>query len=453
MENGFISPNEIWTPQVIEEIQEKAELGRYRIRGMGRSRRVPSFDDLVVVPAGLTRVPLEGYRERCETRTVLGTRFAQKPIVLDIPVTVAGMSYGALSLSAKKALGIAATTVGTSTTTGDGGMHPDERRASKMLVYQYLPARYGQNPYDMKRADAIEIVVSQGAKPGGGGLLLGHKISAEIAALRDLPEGVDQRSPVRHPDWMGPDDLAIKIEELREITGWQVPIYVKIGASRVYEDVMLAAKAGADVVVVDGMEGGTAASVEIQTEHTGIPTLAAVVEATEALRELGLDDEVQLIISGGIRSGVDAAKALALGATAVSIGTAALLAMGCNDPRYAEDFRSMGTEPYSCHACHTGRCPAGITTQDPLFMERLDVAVASERIANFLYSMALEMQTLARSCGKSNIHHLDETDLRSLTWETSLITGIPLVGQRRNHHAAKTPEKVSSRETLTEGKW
>jgi len=433
MENGFMNPNQVWTPEVMEEIQEKAELGRYRIRGMGRSHRVPSFDDLVVVPAGLTRIPLEGYRERCDTQTILGKRYADRPITLDIPITIAGMSYGALSLSAKRALGLAATRMGTSTTTGDGGMHPEERRASKTLIYQYLPARYGQNPHDMKRADAIEIVVSQGAKPGAGGLLLGQKISSEIAHIRDLPPGVDQRSPVRHPDWMGPDDLAIKIEELREITAWRVPIYVKIGASRVYEDVTLAAKAGADVVVVDGMEGGTAASVEIQTEHTGIPTLAAVVEARDALRDLGLEDDVQLIVSGGIRSGVDAAKALALGATAVSIGTAALLAMGCNNPRYAEDFHKMGTAPYLCHACHTGQCPAGITTQDPTLMARLNVEEAAERVANFLYAMTLEIQTLARSCGKSNVHHLDETDLRSLTLEASLITGVPLVGQRRRH--------------------
>lgn len=430
MENGFMNPNEIWTPEIIDEIQEKAHLGRYRIRGMGRSKRVPNFDELIFVPAGLTRIPLEGYREHCNTRTILGKRFARTPVVLDIPITIAGMSFGALSLPAKKALGKAASLLGTSTTTGDGGMHPEERRASKTLIYQYLPARYGQNPYDMQKADAIELVVSQGAKPGAGGLLLGHKISDVIAKMRDLPPGVDQRSPVRHPDWIGPDDLAIKIEELREITDWRVPIYVKIGASRVREDVMLAAKAGADVIVVDGMEGGTAASVEIQTEHTGIPTMAAVVEAAEALREMGLAEDVPLVVSGGIRGGVDAAKALALGATAVSIGTAALIAMGCNDPRYEEDFSKMGTAPYHCHACHTGLCPAGITTQDPDLTSRLDVDTAAERVANFLYAMTLEIQTIARSCGKSDVHHLDPTDLRALTLESALITGIPLVGQR-----------------------
>jgi glutamate synthase domain-containing protein 2 len=169
------------------------------------------------------------------------------------------------------------------------------------------------------RADAIEVVVGQGAKPGTGGLLLGQKVSPEIAGMRDLPEGVDQRSPCRHPDWMGPEDLAIKIEELRRSDDWQKPIYVKLGAARVYEDVKLAAKAGADCVVVDGMEGGTAASPDVLLDHTGIPTLGAICEAARALEDLNLSGEVQLIVSGGIKSGVDAAKALALGADAVAM--------------------------------------------------------------------------------------------------------------------------------------
>ncbi|HEY8475542.1 MAG TPA: FMN-binding glutamate synthase family protein, partial [Chloroflexota bacterium] len=196
----------IWSPAVIEDIQIKAELGHYRIRGMSAHRRVPNFDDLVFIPSTLSRVPLEGYREKCVTRTVLGTRFAKKPIQLETPITIAGMSFGALSRNAKVALGRAATRLGISTTTGDGGMLPAEREASRQLVYQVLPSRYGFNPHHLKAADAIEICVGQGAKPGTGGVLLGEKVSAEIAHMRDLPPGVDQRSPVRHPDWIGPDD-------------------------------------------------------------------------------------------------------------------------------------------------------------------------------------------------------------------------------------------------------
>src|SRR5437588_1558 len=279
-----------FTPAVIEDIQVKAELGRYRIRGFGtlRPRTWATFDDLTFIPCGLTRIPLEGYRESCSTKTVLGTRFAEKPIELDIPVMVTGMSYGALSYNAKVALARGARQAGTSTTTGDGGMLPAERENSRVLIYEVLPSRYGINIHHLRQADAIELTIGQGAKPGTGGLLLGSKVSPEIAHMRDLPPGVDQRSPCRHPDFLGPDDMIIKIEELREATDWKVPIFVKLGASRVYDDVKLAAKAGADVVVIDGMEGGTGASPDLLQEHTGIPTLAAVCEARAALEELGL---------------------------------------------------------------------------------------------------------------------------------------------------------------------
>src|SRR5262245_54933026 len=247
-------------------IQYAAEHGLYDIRGLGAKRRVPSFDDLLFVTASLSRYPLEGYREKCSTKTVLGTRFAKKPIELDTPVTVAGMSFGALSANVKEAIGRAATRVGTSSTTCDGGMTQEERKSSKTLVYQCLPSRYGFNPDDLRKADAIEVVVGQGAKPGGGGMLLGQKISARVAGMRTLPAGIDQRSACRHPDWTGPDDLAIKIQELREHTDWEIPVYVKIGASRVFNDVKLAVKAGADVIVLDGMQGGTGATQQVFIE-------------------------------------------------------------------------------------------------------------------------------------------------------------------------------------------
>ena len=324
---------------VIAEIQRAAREGIYDIRGFGAKRKVPHFDDLLFLGASVSRYPLEGYRERCDTDVTLGTRFARTPLQLKIPVTIAGMSFGALSAPAKEALGRGATEMGTSTTTGDGGMTPEEREHSRILVYQLLPSRYGMNPDDLRRADAIEVVVGQGAKPGGGGMLLGHKISDRVAAMRDLPQGIDQRSACRHPDWTGPDDLEIKIGELREITDWEKPIFVKVGATRTYYDVQLAVKAGADVIVVDGMQGGTAATQDVFIEHVGIPTLAAIPLAVQALQELGLHRRVQLIVSGGIRSGADVAKALALGADAVSIGTAALIAMGDNSPDYEAEYR------------------------------------------------------------------------------------------------------------------
>ncbi len=423
----------IFAPGVIEEIQAKAASGLYSMRGFGtlRERRWATFDDLTFLPCSLTRIPLEGYREKCSTKTVLGTRFAKKPIELDIPVMITGMSWGALSYNAKVALAQGAAAAGSTNTTGDGGMLMAERENSKILIYEVLPSRYGINIHHMRMADAIELTVGQGAKPGTGGLLLGSKVSDKIAEQRDLPIGVDQRSPARHPDFLGPDDMIIKVEELREATDWQVPIFIKMGASRVYDDVKLAAKAGADVIVVDGMEGGTGASPSIFQEHTGIPTLAAVCEARAGLEDLGLYGEVQLIIAGGIRDGVDAAKAMSLGADACYIGTAALIALNCNKAVHEDDYRALGAAPGACHHCHTGRCPVGITTQDPELMKRLDIAEGAERVRNFLRTMTLEIQMIARSCGKSDVHHLEPEDMAALTLEASATCGLPLAGTRK----------------------
>ena len=420
MSSKYLEESSTLNAGALEYIHRAAERGLYEIRGLGAKRKLPTFDDLVFLTASLSRYPLEGYREKCVSKTVLGTRYAKKPVELAIPITIAGMSFGALSARAKEAIGRAATMAGTSTTTGDGGMTAEERAASKTLVYQCLPSRYGFNPDDLRRADAIEIVVGQGAKPGGGGVLLGQKISPRVAAMRTLPEGIDQRSACRHPDWTGCDDLTIKIAELREITDWQVPIYIKMGASRVFNDVKLAIKSGADVIVIDGMQGGTAATQQVFIEHAGIPTLPALREAVEALEEMKMVGKVQLIISGGIRTGADVAKALAMGADAVSIGQAVLVALGCNSRYCADggahqdvstDYERLGTAPGYCHHCHTGMCPVGITTQEPELEIRLDPEEGARRLRNYLNVMNMELVTLARACGKSDVHHLEREDL------------------------------------------
>jgi glutamate synthase domain-containing protein 2 len=372
--------SDTFPPETIAEIQRAAAEGIYSIRGSGAKRRVPNFDDLVFLGASMSRYPLEGYRETCATNVTIGARNAEKPIELDIPITIAGMSFGALGANAKQALGMAATMMGTSTTTGDGGMTDEERAASKILVYQYLPSRYGMDPDQLRRADAIEVVVGQGAKPGGGGMLLGQKITERVAGMRTLPEGIDQRSACRHPDFTGPDDLQIKIQELREITDWQIPIYIKIGASRTDYDV------------------------------------------------LDLHREVQLIVSGGIRTGADVAKALAMGADAVSLGMASLMALNCNAPIYVDDYEALGTRPGYCHHCHTGRCPVGITTQDPELEARLDPEEGARRVRNYLSTLTLECQTLARACGKSHVHNLEPEDLAALTIEAAAMAGVPLAG-------------------------
>ena len=422
---------------VINYIRQAAERGIYDIRGMGAKRPVPNFDDLIFLTASASRYPLEGYRETCHLETTLGSRYAKQPVVLQSPITIAGMSFGALSANVKEALGKAATVAGISTTTGDGGMTDEERQSSKTLVYQCLPSRYGFNPDDLRRADALELVLGQGAKPGGGGMLLGQKVSDRVAQMRTLPAGIDQRSACRHPDWVGPDDLKIKIEELREITDWKIPIYVKMGATRVRDDVKLAVKAGADVVVIDGMQGGTAATQQVFIEHTGIPTLAALPLAVEALEELNVADEVQLIISGGIRSGADVAKALALGADAVAIGQGVLIALGCNHDSYVqegtnhdatEDYARLDTAPGFCHHCQSGQCPVGITTQDPVLEQRLSPERGAQQLGNYLQVLEMELTTLARACGKSNVHHLEREDLVALTLEAAAMARVPLAG-------------------------
>ena len=423
-----LRPSAAFPDHVLAEIHRAADQGVYAIRGFGGKRPLPSFDDLVFLGASMSRYPLEGYRERCDTDVVLGDRFASKPVELAIPITVAGMSFGALGANAKEAIGRACTAMGTSSTTGDGGMTEEERQSSKTLVYQVLPSRYGMNPDDLRRADAIEVVVGQGAKPGGGGMLLGQKITERVAGMRDLPVGIDQRSACRHPDWTGPDDLAIKIRELREITDWEKPVYVKIGASRPQFDVPLAVKSGADVVVLDGMQGGTAATQDVFIEHVGIPTLPAVRRAVEALQELDMHRKGQLVVSGGIRTGAAVAQALALGADAVSIGSAAMVALGCNRPVYLEDYRAIGTEPGACHHCHTGRCPVGVTTQDADLEARLDPEQGARWLRNYLTVMVLELQTIARANGKSHVLNLEPEDLVALTVEAAAMAGVPLAG-------------------------
>jgi glutamate synthase domain-containing protein 2 len=307
-------------------------------------------------------------------------------------------------------------------------MTPEERGHSTKLIYQYLPSRYGMNPNDLRKADAIEIVVGQGAKPGGGGMLLGQKISDRVAEMRNLPKGIDQRSACRHPDWTGPDDLEIKILELREITGWKIPIYVKIGGARPYFDTTLAIKAGADVVVLDGMQGGTAATQDVFIEHVGQPTLACIRPAVQALQDLGMHRKVQLVLSGGIRTGADVAKALALGADAVSIGSAALIALGDNDPRWEKEYNKLGTTSGAYDDWHEGQDPAGITTQDPILAARLDPVSAGRRLENYLKVMTLEAQTIARACGKNHILNLEPEDLCALTVEAAAMAQVPLSG-------------------------
>ena len=246
-------------------------------------------------------------------------------------------------------------------------MIPPERDLSTKWYYQVIQSRYGFNPHHLMLADGIEFFIGQGCKVGLGGHLMGQKVTEQVAEMRSLPAGIDQRSPARHPDWLGPDDLSLKVQETREATNYEVPIQLKLGAARVYDDVRMAAKCGPDIIYLDGAEGGTGAGPHIAAEETGIPLLAAIPEARRALEDVGLADEVDLVVAGGIRNGGDIAKCLALGADAIAIGHSALMALNCNKeiPGVTDYEGTVGVPAGQCYHCHTGRCPVGITTQDP----------------------------------------------------------------------------------------
>ena len=426
----ILGQNFLFSPQVIDDIHIKAELGRYRMRGMAIFKKIPTWDDLTFLPGTLTRFVIEGYREKCETRTVIGPR-TKRPLVLDIPIYITGMSFGALSYEAKTALARGATMAGTATCSGEGGMIPDERRYSEKWFYQCIESRYGFNPHHLRLADGIEIFISQGHKVGLGGHLMGQKVTDQVAEMRSLPAGIDQRSAARHPDWLGPDDLSIKIGELREATNWEVPIQLKLGAARVYDDVRMAAKTGTDSIYVDGMEGSTGAGPHIAAEETGVPGIAAIRQARKALDDVDKSGEISLVYAGGIRNGADVAKALALGADAVAIGTAAMIALNCNKDIPEADFeKEIGVEAGYCYHCHTGRCPVGVATQDPELRKRLNPDEAAVRVYNLLHTMTIECQMLARACGKTDVHSLEPEDLAALTVEASALAMVPLAGSQ-----------------------
>ena len=394
------------------EVKYKAYTGKHRIRGCGSTSRYPNFDDLLILAAQLSRLSVDTYREDCQTRTVLGARFAKKPLVIETPIMISGMSYGALSKEAKIALAKSTQIVGTSINNGEGGLLPEERQNSYKQVVQITPSRMGFSLANIEAADALELITGIGAKPGLSGHLMGSKITKEIAQFRQLPEGIDLHSHPRHGDIFGADDMVLKIQELRDVTDYQIPIFIKMAAGRVKEDVKIAVKTGADGVVIDGSEGGTGAAPVMASKHLGIPTLPALVQAVRALEEMGVKDEVSLIVSGGIKDGADVAKALALGADAVAIGTGAMVAMGC----------------VVCLRCHEGKCPWGIGTQDPELRKNLDIEAAAQRVANYIQAMTYETVLLAKAAGKTKLANLEREDIRSLTLEACAMTGIPLVG-------------------------
>jgi glutamate synthase domain-containing protein 2 len=390
----------------VNEVKQRALTGKPSVSG-GRTNKLGkiSFDDLVFIPKQLGGRPLDYFREEIISETIIG-KTSKQPLKLKIPILIGAMSFGALSKEAKTALAKASTIAGTSENTGEGGVLPEERQYAKILIIQYSTGRFGITEEILKKADAIEIKIGQGAKPGQGGLLPADKVTEDIAKIRNVPMGKDVHSPPAHPDIFSIDDLKKKVKWLKELSGGK-PIIIKLGAGDVENDVKLALKAEPDVIAVDGMEGGTGAAPRIMLDDFGIPALAALVKAKKAMGNA----KQELIISGGLSKGADVAKALALGADAVYMATPCLVAMGC----------------IYCKLCFKGMCPLGITTQNPELRSKLNIEESAKNVANFLTACTEEVKMAAAACGKKNIHELRREDLLSLDTKITQITGIPLV--------------------------
>ena len=397
-----------WNDKVQEDIAVKAQIGRYRIRGYGATRPLPHLSDIAFRQDLSAIDPDPDVVSKVELATSLGGRFGATPIELSMPVMVAPMSYGALSKSTKIALARASALSDICDNSGEGGLIPEVREAAKRVVVQMLGGRLGWSVHAMRAADGVEIYISQGAKPGLGGQLMAKKVTEDIARLRGIPAGIDLRSPSRHPDVLGADDLVIKVEELREATGWEKPVSVKLGAGRIRDDIKIAYKDGFDYVCLDGLQGSTGAAGNEVLEFVGIPTLSAIVEALDALEEIEAQG-MPIMLMGGVKDGIDTAKAIALGAHGVALGTSALIAGGC----------------IACLQCSVGQCVVGIATQDPIYEARYDIDAESFNIHRYLEAVRWQLASVVHAHGYGSVYDLSRDDLVALTPEVAAITGLP----------------------------
>ena len=425
-----------WNEKTVEDIQVKSAIGRYRVRGFGTARHVPHFSDIAFRTDLSAASGEPDPVSRVNLRTLIGDKHGARALDLSMPVMIAPMSFGALSPRMKVALGIASRLSGISENTGEGGMHSVERAEARQLIAQCLSGRLGWNIHDMKRSDGLEIYISQGAKPGLGGQLMASKLTREIAEMRGIPEGMDLRSPSRHPDILGGDDLIMKVQEFREAVGWRLPVSIKLGAGRTRDDVKIALKDGLDFVELDGLQGGTGAAGSEVAEYVGIPTISALMEALDGLAEIDAAGRLPIVVMGGIQSGLDAAKAIALGAAAVGIGTSMLIAGGC----------------IGCMDCSSGNCPMGIATQAPDRVEKFDVEKQAARMHAFLESIRYQLAAVTRALGYADVRQLKRSDLVALTPEAAELTRLPYAPEYRKRMAVKAPiPKVVTKETKETG--
>ena len=387
----------------MKEIHEMAVSGKSIIEAMGTKMPMPSWDDILILGAQLNPPPLMEHDE-VDTTTVIG-KHAKKPMVLKNPVYVSHMSFGALSKETKVALAKGSAMAGSAMCSGEGGILPEEMAAADKYIFEYVPNRYSVTPENLQNADAIEIKIGQGTKPGMGGHLPGEKLTPEISKIRNKPMGQDVISPSKFEDVNSKEDLKKMVEWLRAASEGR-PIGIKIAAGRIERDLEYCVYAEPDFITIDGRGGATGASPRLVRDATSVPTIYALHRARKYLDQAGAD--IQLVITGGLRVSSDFAKAIAMGADAVAIASAALIAAACQQYRI----------------CGSGMCPVGVATQDPELRKRFHEDAAAKRVANFLNVSLEELKTFARITGHDKLHDLSVDDLCTINREISEHTNI-----------------------------
>lgn len=392
------------------EIHEMAVTGKSLSSSMGTKMPLPSWDDILLLGSQLNPPPLND-GDFVDTTTVIG-KHARKPMVLENPVYISHMSFGALSKEVKVALARGSAMAKTAMCSGEGGILPEEKEAAYKYIFEYIPNKYSVTDENLRSSDAIEIKIGQGTKPGMGGHLPGEKVTEEIAAIRGKKQGEDIQSPSKFPELNTKEDLRDMVDLLRRRSEGR-PIGIKIAAGNIEQDLEYCVYAQPDFITIDGRGGATGSSPLFLREATTVPTIYALHRARTYLDSVGSD--ISLVITGGLRVSADFAKALAMGADAIAVASAGLIAAACQQYRI----------------CGTGKCPVGVATQDPRLRERLKVDAAAQRVANYLNVSLEELRTFARITGKASVHDLSVEQLITTDREIAAYTGIPHAGQAR----------------------
>lgn len=407
---SFYRPNASWSREKIEDLKRQAETGGVILTGCGNDKPFRIYWDSIVLNASqVTNPSIDPLREPMELRTFLGSKpdfmniktdgcdveietKVGPNLMIETPILFSAMSYGAISLNAFKALATAACKSGTFFNTGEGGL-PKEMREQfgRCAIVQVASGRFGIDAEYLNCASAVEIKVGQGAKPGIGGHLPGEKVSPAVAATRMIPAGTDAISPAPHHDIYSIEDLSMLIYAIKEATNYEKPVSVKIAAVHNFAAIASGiVRAGADIIAIDGLRGGTGAAPKVIRDNVGIPIELAISSLDRRLRNEGIRNRCSIIAAGGIRCSADVIKAVALGADAVYIGTSALIAMGCN----------------LCQKCYTGKCNWGICTQDPRLSGRLNTEIAAQRLSNLLNAWSHEIQEMLGGMGINALESL-----------------------------------------------